>query len=443
MKRAPVNEAVLLALRNQVGGTQVSSAPPQPAVAESSNVAVDAPVAATSTSACGACGTLVTADDDRLARGRCKHVFHTACVLPLLVAGRTACSKCTVAVTGEEARAAGGYSIDATNDVTVRAALAEAAEARRNQVRDELLTRAAASGASKRGYATLECANTREHTANCPRQYLSVAEEAALLYNANVVPHAPGGKADGNGVTVCTSSTCGGPVFCVHRYVPAVSADAVEHWLRYAAPSPLVGADERRGRAAVFALLQARAPPSEWVRCGADATRLAALRFTLDDLVRHARVLLEDVVSGLGLTSWRDFELLGFHPSLLAHREHFPVGVLVRAGLRAAHLGALSYATLVNTYELSHEDLCLLGFNAPALTQVGMSGEAVLDALQHAHVRERGVGWWVRAMHVTPALVDRLFTRATILSNDDRIAYAMLYSALHELEPKSARLVVT
>ena len=186
----------------------------------------------------------------------------------------------------------------------------------------------------------------------------------------------------------------------------------------------------RHARDAVHRLLEYRASPAAWARCGADAERLAALGFTLADLVQHSHVLLEHVVDGLDLT-WDRLQALGFHASMLAAREHYPVSVLARAGLTAERLlrtPSVSYETLALDYKLSHEELRFLGFDAPLLMQLGMSGEHVFAALAHPHVRPRGTEWWVRTMRCTPELLEELFSRADVscASNDDKVVYASL-----------------
>jgi len=94
----------------------------------------------TPSGACGVCSRPVRADDDRVVRGACAHVYHFACMTPFVQAARAYCLQCTLAHRDEQAAAVGGFSIDTGNDADVRTAL----EHRRNQVRDKFLARAAA-----------------------------------------------------------------------------------------------------------------------------------------------------------------------------------------------------------------------------------------------------------------------------------------------------------
>jgi len=239
----------------------------------------------------------------------------------------------------------------------------------------------------------------------------------------------------------CESADCGGERFCVHRHIAPVDRDAALHWRLFDAEPPYTDSDEARAQATVHALLAHRASPATWARCGADAERLAVLGFTLDDLVRHSKMLLEHVVDGLEL-DWHRLLALGFHPSLLKHRNHFPVLVLGRAGLSAERLlrcAAVTYADL-RDWRLSHEELRYLGFDGPLLMHIGMSGEDILDALAHEHVRARGVPWWVAAMRFTPELLERAFSRATVslMSQDDKVSYASLVVTTRTAAAKAA-----
>jgi hypothetical protein len=226
----------------------------------------------------------------------------------------------------------------------------------------------------------------------------------------------------------CTSLECGGPRFCVHRYMPPVSRDAVYHWRHYAADLPVApGADVARARHVVDALL--RAPPSTWARCGADAERLAVLGYTLETLVAHHAI--EELVDGLEL-DWPRLQALGFHAALLAKREHFPVFPLARAGLSAVTLlrsNALSYRQNASVLRaLSHEELRFLGFTAPLLVALGMDADDVLAAVAHEHIAVRGLTWWARAMACNAELLEAVFDEATVglMSHAERVAYSSL-----------------
>lgn len=234
----------------------------------------------------------------------------------------------------------------------------------------------------------------------------------------------------------CARPTCGGPVYCVHRHLGnTVTREAAWHWRFFDAPVPLVDSDVRRARRAVSALLEQRVHPVDWPRCGASAEVLAVLGYTIDDVVRTSKILLEDVIDGLDIDEQR-LRILGFHPALLAHRHHYPVGVLTKAPLalsatRLLRFAPISYRTLASTYGLSHEELAALGFTAPLLMQLGMRGDDILEAVRHEHVRAHTnaqPAWWVRAMHMTPALLDAAFPSSlvTLMSMEDKITYSLL-----------------
>jgi hypothetical protein len=88
--------------------------------------------------ACGVCARAVTSADDRVVRGRCEHLCHTACLVPFIQAGRQFCLQCPLSRTNEHARLHGGYTINTGNDLDVSAAIAEALEYRRSKVRDAI-----------------------------------------------------------------------------------------------------------------------------------------------------------------------------------------------------------------------------------------------------------------------------------------------------------------
>lgn len=437
-----MSAAIRLALRRQISGTAsvpaTTSVPPPPLVA----VEQPEPIKKGN---CSICHVAVTNDCDRMVRGACEHVAHVSCMMPFLLAGRQYCMQCPLARTNEEAVANEGYSIDAGSDLDVRESIAAALEYRRSQVRDERLAQAKLAG---------ECQKYRYHislfVAHCSTANLTIEEEHELFY-ANL-PLLPGGVPiisqpgrDENRETAaafarkrvavfqCKSETCGGEAFCVHKYMAPISTDAAWHWRRYDAAVPSSNPDWDRARAAVKAILAHRAPPSDWARCGADAERLAVMGYTIENLVMRHNVVLEDIVSGLNL-NWKRLVILGFKPELLRHHDHFPIVVLAKAGLTATRLlrlGAMSYKTL-NDFALSHEELRYIGFDAPLLIQLGMTGEDMLDALSHEHVRVRGVEWWANTMRCNRELVTHAFRNMPPVSHsslDDRVTYVLLVTA--------------
>lgn len=120
--------------------------------------------------ACVVCQRVVRSNDDRRVYGGCDHVAHSACILPLQLAGRNYCLQCPVPLTNDDARAANGYVIDAGNDADIRASVAAALEYRRNQVRDALVS-AVRRGTPTRPVSSLpdsfRCRNSKRCTFAC------------------------------------------------------------------------------------------------------------------------------------------------------------------------------------------------------------------------------------------------------------------------------------
>jgi len=214
----------------------------------------------------------------------------------------------------------------------------------------------------------------------------------------------------------------------------AVSTEAAYAYRVYDEPRPLAPGDNvDAARVAVARILDARAPPQALARCGADAERLATLGYTIDDLVRRESLLFEHIVPALELT-WPRLLALGFHASLLRHRNAFPVSVLVNAPIdltaeRLMDSFAFEYRDL-EQWGLTQEELYVLGFDAAALIQLGMRGHHVLDALTEATTAQRGARWWVKAMRYTKALHEQCFERTEPKSSETRVAYMSLIVAL-------------
>ena len=241
----------------------------------------------------------------------------------------------------------------------------------------------------------------------------------------------------------CTLPTCGGPRFCVHRYMLPISREAAHHWRLYDARPPVDVElnDLELARQCVDALLDVRASPADMVRCGADAERLAVLGYTIDDLVRYSSMLFEHVVDGFAL-DWPRLMTLSFHPSLLEHRDAFPVIALTRPPIhmsasRMLDSFALSYRELVGRWHVTHEELYVLGFDVPTLRQIGMLGVDIIDALHDDTMRRRGVAWWAQHMHYTPALHSAAFpgNSAALLDLDGKATFASL--VLHVKKAKT------
>ena len=137
------DDAVRRALRSQISLSSApveeppAKTPPPPLVEEPR----EEPTEELPRDACGVCHEGVTARDDRLVRGECKHAFHLVCIEPLLASGKRYCVRCSLARSSEEAVSRGGYTIDA-GDADVRELVASALAYRREQVRSALVQRA-------------------------------------------------------------------------------------------------------------------------------------------------------------------------------------------------------------------------------------------------------------------------------------------------------------
>lgn len=256
----------------------------------------------------------------------------------------------------------------------------------------------------------------------------------------DAVPRAPGGVPDQRteealATRTCHAATCGGPRYCLHRHVRSLSRRAIEHWRHYVSPSPLLPAhnDVDGGKQAVHRLLDDRVPPSEWARCGVDAERLAALGFTVADVVGHHSFLLEDVVAGLQL-DWERLESMHFHPALLARNQEFPTIVFVDepVSLTATRLMRsfpLGFRQMVAEWHLGALELAALRFDARTLHAIGMSAPLLTRWLQvDATVDAKGVLWWIETFAYTQALHRKIFAGQTarMLDMESKAVYSQL-----------------
>jgi len=154
------HEAVLAALRGQLPGLDRSRTTTVEAVLlEKSGVdatvprvdcVVEAPVEMSSSApktpqevvefveraknACIVCNETIEPTHDRTVRGRCRHAAHTACLVPLILAGREHCTQCSPM---HDSRT--GFAIDAGNDSDMRVfTVLESLRFERDKVRDTL-----------------------------------------------------------------------------------------------------------------------------------------------------------------------------------------------------------------------------------------------------------------------------------------------------------------
>ena len=257
-----------------------------------------------------------------------------------------------------------------------------------------------------------------------------------MYSSASHIPHKAGGVSSiGSARSACTSNDCGSAIYCLHRHLDDVSRTAIEHWRHYVSRTPLVGARNNvsAAKAIVHRLLDERVPPSEWRRLGVTAERLAAMGFTIDDLVVHHSLLFEDVVGALAL-DWSRLESLNFHPSMMAARQNYPVAVLVSepvavSARKLMHSFALGARQLLEQWRLTSLDVAALGFDATTLAAIGMEATMLIGwLLDDANVDSRGVAWWIGQFKYTAALHRRLFTsdNARMLSPKGKAVFAQL-----------------
>ena len=88
---------------------------------------------------------------------------------------------------------------------------------------------------------------------------------------------------------------------------------------------------------------------------------------------------------------------------------------------------SFEYADLA-AWQTTPEELCVLGFDAVLLYQLGMRGD---DVLQMIASEQRGAGWWQRALRYTAALHRTCFDRTRRLTDErHQTAYMQLALAM-------------
>lgn len=202
----------------------------------------------------------------------------------------------------------------------------------------------------------------------------------------------------------CAAQDCGGEQYCLHKYVSPVSRDYAYDLRVYglAFPFDADDADDAESAQRVFArLIDARVAPSEWARCGATVGVIAALGFSIQDLVEVGNYPLEDLIAGMRL-DWRALIALDFHIEMLRYKQLFPVVALVKAPVSLDVDKLLVFRTtakhLVCTINLNAEELCVLGFTQNFLERLGMDAALKARLLADPIVKKRGGdAWWARA----------------------------------------------
>jgi len=237
------------------------------------------------------------------------------------------------------------------------------------------------------------------------------------------------------GIT-CVEETCGGPLYCVHRFLEPISTRAMLTCLQFDV-SEAISADQQPipAKTCIEALIRAKANPADWPRCGADAERLAALGYTVEALVQTRRIPFDDLVAGLQLT-WDKLLVLGWNPSLLRHKDAFPVVSLVKPPI------SMTAMQLLGTFEMTYdslyrmgittEELCAMGFRAPMLAHIGMQKEHVVAALCQQDVIDRGgVAWYCKATGLSKTLFAALPASPGIISEHRELQSTYASLVLH------------
>lgn len=200
----------------------------------------------------------------------------------------------------------------------------------------------------------------------------------------------------------CTSDECGGERYCMHRYISPVST-AYAHDLRvYGLSIPKRASDNTAEAHKTLAhIIDDRVAPSEWARCGASIGVIAALGYSIQDLVEIGNYPLEHLILGLQL-DWRALIALDFHIEMLRYKQLFPVIALVKAPISMNVDRLLVFQTsakhLVDSLKLSAEELFVIGFTQHFLDRLGLSAALKSRLINDPVVQKRGGdAWWTRA----------------------------------------------
>jgi hypothetical protein len=389
----------------------------------------------------------------------CGHAYHLRCTLHLAAAKRTWCAGCP---------APAPNSIDAGGDADVRGSLMEALEHARNKVRSRLgffarsqrrgtaaapahaLTRRAdAAVIRQRNAATLYGTLPRGPGGACESAAPKAAAAAApgSRWFARFVAQAPTAAptASSGGGGTCTAADCGGPRYCVHKYLDVIDPDAAYAARIYDLPAPTRAPPGHmdRARAAIDAALALHVHPAELYRCGGDAARLSVLGYSIGDLCGAEAYALEDVIEGLQL-DWRGLKTLGFRLHMLGDKTAFPVVALARPpiGLDVSKMGEFQFGfdTLLYEYNLNAEELAALRFDARTLRAFNMDGGDLARLARDKTVHARGLRWFVRAFGLDRCLFDALGVDQHVLQAEpDLRGYLAAFDAAIEAEEAGAR----
>ena len=413
------------------------------------------------TAECVSCHEVVRlAADAHVVQPACGHTLHHACSRRLDAHHRTACPACPdLAMSHGAALARDGYSVLGDSDLDRRTDILRALEmgelqageaaarappphARAEAASDPVMcgqaspyAAAAAGGGGEQPPPPRSGAGALVSFSRAVVSAVTGGSTAlAAVLPPAAIPHAAGGG-------VCTSGECGGPAYCMHVHTPVpLNTRAVHDWATYALPRPYdVSAAAQDTLRALFV---AGATARDLERCGANAEMLALCGVSLDHLVRAARLPLRSLVDALHLT-WPRLLALGFTLDHLADRAAYPLLPLMRScALDSTHVCAFptTYAYLRDSLRLSTSELVALGFDAPLLAYLCMSGTELVHALladaagggdneMDFHAR-----WYVDHLRITPGLLAHLHaaTEATGITPAERRAWSALLAAAQQ-----------
>jgi len=404
---------------------------------------------------CTLCHHAIDGRNQEYLHRSCGHHLHRQCFVRLVTAGRVQCAECTSETTNDDDMTA---SVDAGYDVHMRALVVAKMQ---HQVRcgnragavsfaimyyifslmRVLCTVLNADGARSDGdpwrgdngmnTTTVEPPYTRATVPREPggRRVMTHTPDSAanslvsMLTGFVFSPHKAAAAATTSTETSdvddiqrlpdragyeCRLTTCGGPDYCVHKYMRDVSSEAAISMGTFdvgcVSAERLDDVEAARNR--IVWLLDTFVAPDVLTRVGATWQRMIVCGIQLNALIVERQYLLEDVIDGLQL-SWDGLVAFGWTPFTLTNRAASPLVMLTEHTL--VHLDAnlllrtfpIVYGDL-KTLDLTVDDLLVLRFDAAMLMAIGMSERDIVECV--ATIAGRGAQWFWRAFGWTTAL---------------------------------------
>jgi len=177
---------------------------------------------------------------------------------------------------------------------------------------------------------------------------------------------------------VCTQCDCGGPLYCLHRYMHDKTT-AVREWILYDLPHPLTVDDLRDLGEIVGTCLLAHVSLRDVTRIGGSVEALAVCGVTLETLL-ECGYTFETIVRDLNV-GWDDLLRLGFDARLLS--DVYPVVIAIRAGVTGARL-LQTDVTLKHLLRLTLFELIALDLTVTDLVPLGLTANDVLKLIQES-----------------------------------------------------------